>query len=153
MKALLPVLCICFLIVGALFGGYKWGYRAGHQSATDQLATRSNTTNCVYLTLASRKELGGDQATARDLRNRLLFASAMELDEIAGSGRLDEKKAREARGVVQEVVDQYWRQPDPNSFFSRDQSLAHLKPKFTAFLDKYRRAEQVGRGDGEKPSN
>ncbi|MBJ7259718.1 MAG: hypothetical protein JHD33_09285 [Chthoniobacterales bacterium] len=145
-KAILLIFCLSAVIGGALFGGYKWGYREGHQSATDHVSNGANIANCVYLTLASRKEIGGDMVMAHELRNRLLFASAMELDEIIDSGRLNETTARYTRGVVQEVVDHYWKHPEENSFPSQDKSLAHLKPKFTAFLQKYRRVEQVGGG-------
>jgi hypothetical protein len=140
MKTILILLCLCAIVGGALFGGYKWGYRAGSQQATDQLATGMNITNCVYLTLADRKELNGDQVMARDLRNRLLFTSAMELDEAINSGRLDAQEGKDAQGVVKDVVEHYWRHPKECSLSSRDPHLDPLKPKFMAFLQEYKDA-------------
>ena len=146
-RSILMFLASCALLGGTLFGGYKWGYQEGNQRAADQVATDTNITNCVFLTLASRKELNGDQATARDLRNRLLFASAMELNALIDSGRLNEEKCRDARGVVHDVVRHYWAHPNEFSLSSQDQAIEHLKPKIIAFLQEYKDAEQDVHGN------
>ena len=142
-RGILLLLSSCALVGGMIFGGYKWGYQEGHQRATDQVIMGTNITNCVFLAVASRKELSGDQVAARDLRNRLLFESAMELNELIDSGRLNEEESRDARGVVRDVARHYWAHPNECSLTSREQTFDHLKTKIIAFLQEYKDAEQV----------
>jgi hypothetical protein len=138
-KKSIQIITLFAIVVGTLFGGYKWGEREGRQQGTDEALTAAYVMTCVNLKWASEKEFIGDSAKARDFRNQLLFNLAMGLDDMTKSKRLDEATKQGAQEIAQFVADHYWKYSKENAFFTKEGDLAAIRPDFTNFLERYKR--------------
>ena len=79
------LVALATLFIG-LSAGYLVGQRKGVKQGVAAGAFERAKIECVYLTLSFRDEENGDDVDARDLRYRLLYGAAQELDAIASSG-------------------------------------------------------------------
>ena len=111
----------------ALLVGLGVGYFLGHQNGEETgiaLGGFDRAINeCVHLTLSFRNEKNGEDLAAQDIRYRLLYGAAQDLDSIASGGRLNDEAQKQAFGVVRAVVDYYRENPESISFVERDSIL------------------------------
>jgi hypothetical protein len=137
--------------VGLLAGisAYQFGLEEGRkqgkaaQEARSQLA--HNLTNAVYLTLAAKKEEAGEIAQAEQLRQLLLYSSALEMQHAVDSGQLSpaELSRTPTAGVLDEVAAYFRRHPDSLTAIEQDPSRRHLIPELKALMDRHDPANQA----------
>ena len=119
--------------VGCLVG-QKRGERRGIALGTFKRAK----IECVYLTLSFRNENRGDDVGAQDLRYRLLYGAAQELDSIASDEEVSKEQQDEAFGIVRDVVNHYRLHPDSTSFLERSPFLDEfVRPELEDFFESY----------------
>lgn len=133
-------------------GAYQFGLEKGRkqgeavQEARSQLA--HNLTNAVYLTLAARKEEAGEIAQAEQLRQLLLYSSALEMQHAVDSGQLSSVELRlsSVGGVMDEVAAYFRRHPESVTAIEQDPPRRHLLPELKELMDRHDPAKKAHGG-------
>ena len=130
-------------------GAYQFGLEKGRkqgeaaQEARSQLTHNLNT--AVYLTLAARKEEAGEVAEAEELRQLLLYGSALDLQHAIDSGQLSpsELSRTPTAGVLDEVAAYFRRHPDSLTAIEQDPVRKHLVSQLKELTDRRDPAKQA----------
>jgi hypothetical protein len=95
--------------------------------------------------LSFRKEAKGEDVAARELQYRLLYGSAVELEEAIEAELVIDKSKHRAEGVLKGVVEHYWKNPATTSFLDKEEWLrVQMGERLDQLLQKYKPAEQGG---------